>query len=75
MARPRANTPPVPKNGLPGAVTGVNGSNCHLASPTTMSAKNGSRMSTANAVELSATNLTPRMFTIVNTMMTAQPMM
>ncbi len=74
MARPSANTPPVPKNGTPGAVTGVNGSNCHLASPTTMSAKNGSRMRTANAVELRATNLTPRMFMTANTMMIAQAM-
>ena len=74
MASPRANTPPVPKNGTPGAVTGVNGSNCHLTSPTTMSAKNGNRMRTANAVELSATNLTPRTFMTVNTMMTAQAM-
>jgi hypothetical protein len=29
MARPRANTPPVPKNGWPGAVTGASGSKFH----------------------------------------------
>ena len=53
-------------------VNGVNGSNCHLTRPTTISATNGARMSTENSVDPSATTLTPTMLTTVKAAMTAQ---
>jgi hypothetical protein len=69
-----ANTPPVPKKGWPGTVTGVSGSKFHLARPTTMSTKNGARMMIENSVELSAMTLTPMMFMSAKTAMIAQQM-
>ena len=74
MARPRANTPPVPKSGASGTVTGVSGLKFHFARPTTMSATNGARISIENTVELRATSLTPKMLTSVKTAMMAQQM-
>ncbi len=62
----------MPKNGTPVAATGVSGLNCHFASPTTTSTKNGARMSTENSVELSATSWTPKMLTSVKSAMIAQ---